>query len=620
MRALAPLSALLFASAAAVTNAPVSSAPTAGPKNDVLAREAALRANPLKDAYFGETHVHTSYSLDAYIGGTRLTPNDAYRFAEGETVIVNGQPRHLERPLDFAAVTDHAEFIGEMYSAQNTSAAGYDNPLLVELRNLTTLGQKLAWFIKYVQANVRSGNTGHPPFYAGPETSASAWQMMTKAAADHYAPGRFTTFAAFEWSAAPKGANLHRNILFRDLNVPKQPFTSIDSPNEEKLWAWMDEQQRAVGARLFAIPHNSNASKTLMFEPNDRAGKPIDAAYAKLRARMEPLAEMMQVKGNSEVTRSLWAADEFADFENAPSLANSAGRIPAKQNYLRWAVIKGLAYEKSLGVNPYQLGFTGGTDNHNGTPSDTLEKNYAGAHGETEATIQSRRTGSIAGWMNVRDSNPGALAGVWATKNTRGAIWDAMYARESFATSGTRIKVRFFAGAHLPAKPETPELMVKQGYGFGVPMGRVLPHSAKSPTFTFWALKDPDGANLDRIQIIKGWVDEKGEPQERIINAAWSGKRARKADGSLPPVGNSVDLRTAGYRNTIGAPMLMGSWTDPQFNASDHALYYVRVLEIPTPRWTTYDAVRNNLPLLSDVPATIQERAWTSPIWYNPRG
>lgn len=595
------------------------SPPAPEPGDSVLASEAGIPEDPLKQAYFGETHTHTSYSLDAFIGSTRLTPDDAYRFAKGATVMVNQQPRTLDRPLDFAAVTDHAEFLGEMYSAQVPGAPGYDAPLLVELRGLDDPAAQMAWFVKYVQTNMRSGKPGHPSFYAGPQTTASAWRLMAKAAADHYVPGRFTTLVGFEWTSAPGGANLHRNVLFRDLTVPDLPFSSIDSPDERNLWLWMDEQQRLIGARTFAIPHNSNASKTLMFAAADRAGKPLDADYARLRARMEPLIEMMQVKGNSEVTQSLWPADEFAGFENAPSMASFGGRVAARENYVRWGIAKGLAYEKALGFNPFQLGFVGGTDTHNGTPGDTSEPRFAGGHGQAEASAKNRREDAVPGWLRVRDSNPGSLTGVWATRNTRGAIWDAMYARETFATSGTRIKVRFFGGLGLSGTPSDVQALVRQGYRDGVPMGRVLAHSASSPGFTFWAMKDPDGANLDRIQIIKAWVDDKGTPQERIFNVAWSGKRRINADGSLPPVGSTVDTRTARYRNSIGAAMLMGRWTDPDFRADDHALYYVRVLEIPTPRWTTYDAVRNRLPLLEDVPATVQERAWTSPIWYDPR-
>jgi len=281
-------------------------------------------------------------------------------------------------------------------------------------------------------------------------------------------------------------------------------------------------------------------------------------------------------------------------------------------------VTKGLDYERKFGVNPYKLGFTGGTDNHNGTPGDVVEENFAGSHGAADDTVEMRRTVEIPGWIAARESNPGSLAGVWASNNTRGAIWDAMKARESFVTSGTRIQPRFFCGIGLARKVRDPLALVREGYARGVPMGGTLAASRQAPTCTVHARKDPDGANLDRIQIIKGWVDANGEPREKIIDVAWSGARKRDQDGRLPAVGSTVDLKTATYTNAIGSPELIGSWTDPDFDPAEPALYYARVLEIPTPRWSTYDAVRNGLPLLEDVPATIQERAWTSPIWYSP--
>jgi hypothetical protein len=355
-----------------------------------------------------------------------------------------------------------------------------------------------------------------------------------------------------------------------------------------------------------------------MFAATDRAGKPLTAEYARLRSHFERLIEMMQIKGNSEVIPKFWPADEFANFENAESLQTFSGRTYRKENFVRWAVIKGLDYQAKLGANPYQYGFTGGTDNHNGLPADVAENDYIGSHGGADKTVERRRTGEIDGWLKGPDANPGSLAAVWATRNTRGAIWDAMSARESFVTSGPRIKPRLFCGAALPPKPADARTLVEQGYKSGVPMGSVLSASSAAPTCTVHASKDPQGANLDRIQIVKGWVDAKGEPRDKVFDVAWSGQRKKGTNGKLPAVGNTVDLKKATYTNDIGAVELMGSWTDPEFDPKRPALYYVRVLEIPTPRWTTYDAVRNNLPLLKDVPATIQERAWTSPIWYTP--
>ena len=620
----AGFAALLSLSACGDKQAPVDSSKAETPPaviavDKVAAVEAAVPENPLKNAYFGETHVHTSFSMDAFIGGGRLSPSDAYRFAKGEDVTINNQLHNIVKPLDFAAVSDHAEFIGEMYSTQVSDAPGHYQPALDELRGLTQFEDQEAWFMKYVISNMRSAKPGHPPFYAGSETTQSAWQdIIIKATENHYEPGVFTTLIAFEWTSSQAGGNMHRNVIFRDSVVPDLPFSALDSNDEEELWAWMAEQE-AKGSTLLAIPHNSNGSKGYMFDPMNNSDKPIDADYARTRSHFEPLIEMMQIKGNSEVVASLWSADEFAGFENAESVSTYNGRDFKKQNFVRWAVTKGLAYQESLGENPYKLGFIGGTDNHNGTPSDVVENNYIGSHGGADKTTDRRREGEITGWIKVRESNPGSIAGVWAPKNTRGAIWDAMSARETFVTSGTRIKPRFFGGDTLP-EPTDPVALVEQGYAQGVPMGGTLGALDGPPTFTVHATKDVDGANLDRIQIIKGWVDAAGEPRERIVNVAWSGGRQPDTDGNLPPVGNTVDLETAMYTNEIGAAVLTGSWTDDDFDPSKPVLYYVRVLEIPTPRWTTYDAVKHGLPLLEDVPAIIQERAWTSPIWYSPKG
>lgn len=589
----------------------------------IAAAEARAPSNPLRDAYFGETHVHTAYSLDAYLGGARLTPDMAYRFAKGEKMTVNGQLHQIVEPLDFAAVTDHAEYLGEMYSTMVEGAPGHDQDKLKELRSMTSIEDRESWFLNYVVKSNRSETPQHPPFFVGPETTKSAWVVELEATERNYQPGKFTTIPAFEWSAAPKGGNLHRNVFFRDIRVPEIPMSYIEINREDALWAWMGKLER-IGASVIAVPHNSNASKGMMFDPLDPQGKPIDAAYARTRAHFEPLIEMMQVKGNSEVHRNFWAADEFANFENADSMANYSGRVAKKENFVRYGLVKGLAYERTLGANPYKYGIVGGTDSHNGTPGDTDEGNFrVGSHGAADGTIQRRRTADVGGWIGGVDLNPGALTGVWATSNTRGAIWDAMKARETFATSGVRIKVRMFAGFDLPGPDANPRAFVETGYRLGVPMGGTLPAVAAGETrplrFNVMAMKGPQDASLDRIQIIKGWVDADGAPQEKIIDIAWSGDRRIGPDGKLPPVANTVDLKTATYTNSAGSPQLTGSWVDDAFDPTLHALYYARVLQIPTPRWSTYDAVRANLPLLDGVAATVQERAWTSPIWYTAR-
>ena len=574
-------------------------------------------SNPLRDAYFGETHMHTAYSLDAYIGGTRLTPDDAYRFAKGEPVMVDGQQLSRKRPLDFVAVTDHAEYLGEMYSTLVEGAPGHDQDLLKQLRNLQTLEEKQQWFLKYVVENNRGTTPQHPSFFAGPETVKSAWQVAIDAAERNNDPGKFTAFVAYEWSGAPNGGNLHRNIIYRDGQVPDMPMSYIDINREDGLWDWMAKHE-AQGKKALAIPHNSNASKQMMFPDVDAAGKPIDREYAQRRQHFEPLVEMMQIKGNSEVHRKFWAGDEFADFENADSIQKYSERVFQKRDFVREGLKLGVAFEKQLGTNPFKYGIIGGTDNHNGIPSDVAEDSFVGGHGPEDGTVERRRTDGVGGWIDGKDLSIGSLAGVWATENTRAAIWDAMKRRETFATSGPRMKIRLFGGVELPASPDKPKKLVEQGYQLGVPMGSDLGSIAAAPTFTVYAMKDADGANLDRIQLIKGWVDSDGKTHEEIINVAWSGDRKPDSKGLLPAVGNTVDLKTARYTNNIGAATLMGSWTDKNFDPEQHAFYYARALEIPTPRWSTYDAVRNSLPLLEDVAATIQERAWSSPIWYNP--
>jgi hypothetical protein len=584
----------------------------------ILALSTAAQAdpNPLRNAYFGETHVHTALSLDAYIGGARLMPSDSLRFAKGEPVIVNGRHKQLDRPLDFAAITDHVEYLGEMYSTIFPDAPGYDQDDLKQLRSLESLKDKQDWFYKYVVSNNRGDNPSHPPFYQGPETTKSGWQIEIDAAEEHNDPGTFTAFVAMEWSAAPGGGNMHRNIIFRDSNVPEIPLSSYDTNKVEELWAWLQEISDA-GATPLAIPHNSNASKGLMFPEVDSFGNPLDLDYATTRQRWEPLIEMMQIKANSEVHRSFWEADEFADFENGNSIQKNSNRYFSKRNFVREGLKLGLAYEQQLGVNPFQLGFIGGTDNHNGLTSDVSKTDFIGGHGPEDGTPDRRRTAGVGGWIDGVDLSTGSLAGVWATENTRAAIWDAMKARETFATSGPRIKVRMFGGDQIET-PVDPVAMVEEGYSKGTAMGSTLPAETTAPRFTVYAEKDADGANLDRIQIIKGWVDADGQTHEKIVNAVWSGDRFLNDDGDLPAVGNTVDLATAKYTNDIGAPVLMGSWTDPEFDPQQGAFYYVRALEIPTPRWTTYEAVRNGLPLLPEVPAVVQERAWGSPIWYSP--
>ena len=397
------------------------------------------------------------------------------------------------------------------------------------------------------------------------------------------------------------------------------PMSYIDINREDGLWQWLATLEQE-GIRAIAIPHNSNASKGMMFPDNTAAGDPVDLEYAQTREHFERVIEMMQVKGNSEVHRKFWAADEFADFENADSMAKHSGRVPEKRNFVRSGVTKGLVLEQKLGVNPFKLGFVGGTDSHNGMMGDVDEDSFIGAHGPEDGSVQERRAGQVTSWLDSKDLSIGSITGVWAKSNTRDDIWDAIYGRETFATSGPRMAVRMFGGWQLPDDMHKRADMVERAYRKGVPMGGDLGkrNGNAPPRFVVMASKDPLGANLDRIQVVKGWVDDTGQLHDKVFDVSWAGDRKVGKDDKLPAIGSTVDLTTATYLNTIGEAQLATVWEDPQFDTEQPALYYARVIEIPTPRWSTYDAVRAGLPLLPDIPATVQERAWTSPIWYRP--
>ncbi|EJC6851438.1 DUF3604 domain-containing protein [Vibrio parahaemolyticus] len=567
--------------------------------------------NPLKDAYFGETHVHTGVSMDAFIGGNRLTPDDAYRFAKGEKVLVNGKEHQLKRPLDFCAVTDHSEFMGEAYTLMTKGAPGHDKPVAVAFRNAKDLDTALGLYKKYVLDPLSGGNP-HPDFYQGIESNKSTWKKNYEATENNYEPGKFTTIHGYEWSSAPGAGNLHRNVLFRDTHVPEVPFSSNDGADPEQLWAWM-ATQREKGMKVFAIPHNSNESKGLLFPEETLSGKPITKEYVQTRNSMEPLIEMMQIKGNSEVNPEFWPNDEFSDFENANSIQDYNGRKFKKQNYVRYGLDRGLKYKEDLGVNPFKYGFVGGTDSHNGTPSDVDEDNYNGSHGLVDANAKARSQNALKGELRIADMTTGALTGVWATSNTRSAIWDSMYTRETFATSGPRIKVRSFAGQGFSNKYDKYEDLVVDGYAKGVPMGGN--YSGKdAPQILVWASKDPIGPNLDRIQIIKGWV-ENGQLKDKVYNVVASGNRLKK-DGTVEPINAPINLKTAEFNKTKGSPELMGVWTDPDYEPNQSAYYYTRVLQLPTARWNLYDELREGVKFPDDVKKQIVERAWGSPIWH----
>lgn len=569
--------------------------------------------NPLKDAYFGEQHVHTGVSMDAFIAGNRLTPDDAYRFAKGEEIMVNGSLHRIKRPLDFVAVTDHSEFMGEAYSLMNEGAPGYDDEVAVAFREAPNLQTALLLYNKYVLTPLAGGGDPHPAFFQGEEAIKSTWRKNFEATEKHYQPGVFTTIHAYEWTSAPGGANQHRNVFFRDSNVPDLPFSSNEGADPEQLWAWM-QTQRNDGKKVFAIPHNSNESKGLLFAEASLSGVPIGREYAETRASMEPLIEMMQVKGNSEVIPNFWPNDEFADFENAVTIQMFNGRTFIKENYVRYGLGRGIKYHAQFGVNPFKYGFVGGTDSHNGTPSNVEEDNYTvGSHGYADRTAQVRAVSMLEGEMRIADASPGALTAVWAESNTRGAIWDSMLAKETFATSGPRMKVRVFAGQGFASSYPSYEALVADGYAKGVPMGGDYTGS-EAPQFLLWAMKDPIGPNLDRIQVIKGWY-ENGEMQDTVYDVVASGDRLQ-ADGSVTPIDAPINMQTGAFNSEKGDPVLTGVWTDPDWDPKQEAFYYVRVLQLPTARWTLYDELRSGVSYPEDVKRELVERAWASPIWH----
>ncbi|WP_136480113.1 DUF3604 domain-containing protein [Cognatitamlana onchidii] len=571
-----------------------------------------------KEAFFGETHMHTSYSLDAYIGGNRLTPDQSLRFAQGEEMLLEltGKKVQLKRPLDFAAVTDHSEYIGEMQTVMNPNAKGYNSTEAKQLRNVKGLEEAEQLFLDLVVKSNRSATPQHPPFYQGVTTTMDAWSLMNEATEKNYKPGKFTTLHAFEWSGAPAGGNLHRNIIFRDTIVPDLPVSYIEVNRETELWAWLDQITKN-GSTVLAIPHNSNASKGMMFDENMPDGMPLTKNYAEKRAQYERTIEIMQIKGASEVYPKFWPNDEFAQFENAESLKNYSGRLFEEKNFVRHGLKKGLEYQIKLGVNPYKLGFNGGTDNHNGEMSNVEEDNYSGSHGLTDGTAQDRVINEVPGWAKTYDINPGAITGVWANNNTREGIWDGLYNRETFATSGPRMKVRFFAGYGYKDSYESYDDLAKDGYDKGVPMGGDLTVSPnEKPKFLIWVLKDPMNANLDRVQVIKGWYKD-GKLQEKTYNVAVSDNRLN-ADGSVTPTDAQVDLKTGAFDNSKGATQFSLTWSDPDFNADEISFYYVRALQLPTARWTLWDEIREGVVYPDHVAKTVQERVWSSPIWCTP--
>jgi hypothetical protein len=582
----------------------------------------AQQRNVERNAYFGETHVHTSWSLDAFsMGNTLTTPADAYKYFKGEPIKHPlGFEVKIDTPLDWAGVTDHSEYAGVVQLANEPGSAVSKIPAAQPL----ILKEKTPAEMTRVALYAINDLVPRPPVKAlmSPEIAGAVWKRNVELANQANQPGKFTAFCSYEWTSMPNNMNLHRNIFFKDCaKVPPTPFSSLDSFHPVDLWNWMDGQRKA-GNELLAISHNANLSDGRMFPTEvDTKGRPIDAAYAASRMRNEPLIEIKQLKGTSETHPLLSPNDEFASFElMSILLGNPPGRIPhVVGSYARQALKDGLALQDSKGLNPYKFGFGAASDSHN-TAVPYRQDNFFGGHTFTDGTIEARMSGTlVGGFFDARTEGTAGLTGVWAEENTRASIFDAMQRKETFAVSGPHIKVRMFGGWEYTADVMADKDWVQTGYARGVPMGGDLPPAkAKAPTFMVWATKDPTSGNLDRIQIVKGWT-KNGQSFEKIFDVVWAGDRKPdKASGAIAPIGSAVDVANATYTNTIGAVELKTVWIDPEFDPSLHAFYYARVLEIPTPRWTTIQAKQLGIAAPDVVAATIQERAWGSPIWYTP--
>ncbi|MDX1374167.1 MAG: DUF3604 domain-containing protein [Burkholderiales bacterium] len=647
---LAPLYAVPLAFALAL---PVGAAdPDAAPGLAAPDKEKAARAHPSKPPYspyadrgfptrpyFGDTHLHTGFSMDAGAFGARLTPRDAYRFARGEQVTSNtGQPVKLSRPLDFLVVADHSDGMGFFPLIFKGAPEVMADAQGRRWHDMVHSGKGAEAAIEIITSFGKGTISKAIMPLPGTPAYRGAWEETIKAAEDANTPGRFTAFIGFEWTSNTGGMNLHRNVIFRD-NADRasrvEPYTTmkpLGSDNPVDLWKWMAAYEDKTGGRVLAIAHNGNLSNGRMFPMVEAFGRKLDRAYAEERMKRERLYETTQTKGTGEAHPYLSPNDEFASFEiwDKGNLDGSQAKTKdmLEFEYARAAFKNGLLLEQKLGVNPYKFGLIGSSDAHTGLAA-MEEENFFGKVAPQEPSpermmkpfFDNPKTG-----VKVMDWEVGSsgYAAVWATENTREAIWDAMERRETYATTGPRMIVRFFGGWDFEPQDAHNRLPAAIGYGKGVPMGGDLrgAPAGKAPTFLVAALKDPIGANLDRIQIVKGWLDKDGRLHEKIYDVAWGDAETRKpaADGKLPKVGSTVDVANATWTNTIGDPELITVWKDPAFDPQQRAFYYARVLEIPTPRWTAYDAKRFGVKPLPGTTMTLQERAYTSPIWYTPGG
>jgi Protein of unknown function (DUF3604) len=578
----------------------------------------AAEKNADREVYFGQTHSHTSWSIDAYLIGNHLAgPEEAYKYSLGMPV---KHPMGFEvqlkgRPLDFHGVTDHSEYVGVIALANDPTSDFSKLPIAKKLiaKTPADFNRVFKWIAGSMSDPIKE--------LIDPKIAGNIWQQNIAIADKYYQPGKFTTFVAYEWTSAPHNQNMHRNIFFRDSKkVPALPFTALDSPKPEDLWAWMDAQ-RKEGNEVLAISHNANLSNGLMFPVDvDDRGRPIDAAWAETRMRNEFLTEIHQVKGTSETHPELSPTDEFANYEIMNfliGLDNSTSKLYG--SYVRQAWQNGMALQESRGFNPFKMGVVGASDSHN-TVIPYSQANNFGSHGFTDYSPETRLSDKANSGMVALQTSTSGLGGVWAEENTRESIFDAMKRKEVYGTSGVRITVRMFGGWKFDDQLWNDKNWVRTAYANGVPMGGDLSaaQAGKAPSFAVWAVKDPDDGNLDRIQIVKGWT-KSGQTFEKIYDVAWSGNRKPDpATGRVPAVGSTVDISKATYTNTIGSAELKTVWVDPEFDPAQHAFYYARVLQIPTPRWSTYDAAKEGVAPPKEVASTVQERAWTSPIWFSP--
>ena len=583
---------------------------------------APLTPNPLRNAYFGDVHVHTVFSYDAFIFGTRSGPEDAYRYAKGEAIQhAAGFDVQMSAPLDFYAVADHASFLGMLKAMSDPEQEVSKTPLAKMINTATTDDERRTAFTE-----MRSHTLGQRTGMLDKEVVRSAWREIVASAERHNDPGKFTTFIAYEYTGSPEGQNLHRNVIFRGSAVPDIPFSRLDSMNPEALWSWMDGNREA-GMEALAIPHNSNGSNGQMFELEKFEGEPLDAAYAEQRMRNEPLVEITQVKGTSDTHPALSPNDEWADFEIFPYIIATTTPSTPSGSYVREAYLNGLEMEEAKGFNPYRFGLIGSSDSHNAAGSPE-EDNFFSKVGRNDATPEQR--GSVPLDVPNEDGSEytsnyyhywgaSGLAGVWAEENTRESIYDAFRRKETFATSGPRMRIRFFAGYDFEDGLLADPNMIEVAYAEGIAMGGDLRAEAGlAPRFLVWAMRDPNSAPLQRLQVVKGWVAD-GEAQERVYDVGCSdGLEVSSSTHRCPDNGAEVNLDDCTFGEDVGASELRALWTDPNFDAAQRAFYHVRVLENPSCRWSTWDAIRAGVKPRPNLAPTLQERAWSSPIWYIP--